>query len=177
MWDRSEATQQSLIRLAEANLLKDSSCSHDPWLSQLDWSTPRAKKVKKAKSPPVIWPKWYWDLTAPNKNLPPGAVDITIRTRFAPLLLKLSWQDWPLLHSREHGWIFRVPANCEFTSRTKPLVFRQEEDAELAAVNRQQLPSPKSQETSATFYFYKLPHKDGEKANVGNPLAKTFITY
>ncbi|OBZ74313.1 hypothetical protein A0H81_05448 [Grifola frondosa] len=25
--------------------------------------------------------------------------------------------------------------------------------------------------------FYKLPHKDGEKANVGNPLAKTFMTY
>ena len=175
--DRSEATQQSLIQLAEASLFKDSSRGHDPWLSQLDWSAPRAKKVKKAKLPPVIWPKWYWDLTAPNKDLPPGTVDITIRTRFAPLLLKLSWQGWPLFRSREHGWIFRVPANEEFISRTKPLVFEQEEDVELAAVNRQQLPPLKSQETSATFYFYKLPHKDGEKANVGNPLAKTFITY
>ena len=176
MGDRSEATQKSIIRLAEANLPNGSSRGLDPWLSQLDWSVPRAKKVKKAKLPPVIWPKWYWDLTAPNKDLPPGTVDITIRTRFAPLLLKLSWQGWPLFRSREHGWIFRVPANEEFTSRTKPLVFEKEEDAELAAVNKEQNPSPKSQEASS-FYFYKLPHKDGEKANVGNPLAKTFITY
>ena len=179
MGDRSEATEKSLIQLAEANLSNGSHLGLDPWLSQLDWSAPRAKKVKKPKLPPVIWPKWYWDLTAPNRDLPPGTVDITIRNRFAPLLLKLSWQGWPLFRSREHGWIFRVPASEEFTSRTKPLVFEKEEDAELAAVNKQQLSTLKSQEASAvpSFYFYKLPHKDGEKANVGNPLAKTFITY
>lgn len=177
--DRSEATQKSLIRLAEASLLDESSRGLGPWLSQLDWSPPRVKKVKKAGLPLVVWPKWYWDLTAPNKDLPPGTVDITIRNRFAPLLLKLSWQGWPLFHSREHGWIFRVPAKEEFRSRSKPLAFEKEEDAELAAVNEQQLPASRSQETSAipSFYFYKLPHKDGETANVGNPLAKTFITY
>jgi DNA polymerase gamma 1 len=27
------------------------------------------------------------------------------------------------------------------------------------------------------FMFYKLPHKDGEAANVGSPLAKTFVKY
>lgn len=179
MGDRSEATKESLIRLAEPRLLNGLSSRLDPWLSQLDWSVPRTKKVKKTKLPPVIWPKWYWDLTAPDKDLPPGTVDITIRTRFAPLLLKLSWQGWPLFHSREHGWIFRVPANEEFTSRTKPLVFEKEEDAELAAVNKQQPPASKLEEASAvpSFYFFKLPHKDGEKANVGNPLAKTFVTY
>ena len=179
MGDRSEATKESLIRLAEPRLLNGLSSRLDPWLSQLDWSVPRTKKVKKTKLPPVTWPKWYWDLTAPDKDLPPGTVDITIRTRFAPLLLKLSWQGWPLFHSREHGWIFRVPANEEYTSRTKPLVFEKEEDAELAAVNKQQPPASKLEEASAvpSFYFFKLPHKDGEKANVGNPLAKTFVTY
>lgn len=177
--DRSETTQGSLIRLAEACLSKGLSRGLDPWLSQLDWSAPRAKKVKKANLPLVVWPKWYWDLTAPNKDLPPGTVNITIRARFAPLLLKLSWQGWPLFHSREHGWIFRVPANEEFTSRTKPLVFEKEEDAGFAVANKQQPPASKSQEALAipSFYFYKLPHKDGEKANVGNPLAKTFVTY
>jgi len=44
-----------------------------------------------------------------KKDLPPGTVDLTPRTRIAPLLLRLSWQDWPLFHSREHGW--DVPRN------------------------------------------------------------------
>ena len=177
--DRSKATEKSLVHLAEAVLSDGSSHGSDPWLSQLDWSVPRSKKIKKPKLPPVIWPKWYWDLTAPKKDLSPGTVDITIRTRFSPLLLKLSWQGWPLFHSKEHGWTFRVPADEEFTSRSKTLNFTKEEDEELAAVNKGQLPVLKTRGESPTpsFYFYKLPHKDGEKANVGNPLAKTFITY
>ena len=177
--DRSEATEESLIQLAEAVLLDSSSRESDPWLSQLDWSTPQPKKIKKAKLPPVIWPKWYWDLTAPKKGLPPGTADITIRTRFSPLLLKLSWQGWPLFHSREHGWTFRVPADKEFTSRTQALTFKKKEDEEFAAVNEEQLSASMIQgkSTMPSFYFYKLPHKDGEKANVGNPLAKTFIKY
>lgn len=179
MGDRSEATERLLIQFAESLLPDGSSRKSDPWLSQLDWSVPLPKKVKGTKLPPVLWPKWYWDLTAPKKNLPPGTVDITIRTRFSPLLLKLSWQGWPLFHSKEHGWTFRVPEDEEFTSRTKPLTFKEEGDAQFAAVNKEQLPAPKQREqpTTPSFYFYKLPHKDGEKANVGNPLAKTFITY
>ncbi len=27
------------------------------------------------------------------------------------------------------------------------------------------------------FSFHNLPHKDGEKANVGSPLGKTFVKY
>ena len=176
--DRSETTRESLITLAKVTLSNRSSHESDPWLSQLDWTVRKPKKVK-SELPPVIWPKWYWDLTAPKKDLPPGTVDITIRTRFAPLLLKLSWQGWPLFRSKEHGWTFRVPVDGEFTSRTKALTFKKEEDAELAAVNEEQLPAPKAEGESVipSFHFYKLPHKDGEKANVGNPLAKTFIAY
>ena len=176
--DRSESTRESLMQLANAALSNRSSHESDPWLSQLDWSVRKPKKVG-SELPPVIWPKWYWDLTAPKKDLPPGTVDITIRTRFAPLLLKLSWQGWPLFRSKEHGWTFRVPVDGEFTSRTKALTFKKEEDAELAAVNKEQPPASRTGGGSpiSSFYFYKLPHKDGEKANVGNPLAKTFIAY
>jgi len=177
--DRSDTTRESLIKLAEAALLNRSSHESDPWLSRLDWSVRRPEKVKRPELPSVLWPKWYWDLTAPKKDLPRGTVDITIRTRFSPLLLKLSWQGWPLFRSKEHGWTFRVPANGEFTSRTKALTFEKEEDAGFAAVNKEQLPTSKTGGESAipSFCFYKLPHKDGEKANVGNPLAKTFIAY
>jgi DNA polymerase gamma 1 len=102
----------------------------DPWLCQLDWTlspkerpTSKTKKPKKPKPPPVIWPKWYWDAAAPKKDLPPGTLQVTVRTRVAPLLLRLSWSGHPLFHSREHGWTFRVPANSNFQTRTKPVKF------------------------------------------------------
>ncbi|KAJ7504568.1 DNA polymerase family A-domain-containing protein [Mycena galericulata] len=126
----------------------------DKWLEQLDWSLvtdntvdplapkKRVKKQTPPKPPPVLWPKWI-----------------------APLLLKLSWLNWPL-HSREHGWMFRVPASASFATRSSPLSFYDPADDTLAEASLR-----------GGYLFYKLPHKDGEKANVGSPLGKTFMKY
>ena len=157
----------------------------DPWLQQLDWklvdhdtgtieadtSSPlkRVKtpqKSKPPKPPPVLWPKWYWDLAKPKKDRDPGSLDITVRNRVAPLLLRLSWMEWPLFHSREHGWTFRVHSNANFSTRATPLKFYDPADNSLAESS-----------LHGGYVFYKLPHKDGEKANVGSPLSKTFMTY
>ncbi|KAJ7695199.1 DNA polymerase family A-domain-containing protein [Mycena rosella] len=152
----------------------------DDWLGQLDWSLvadedldppaspPKKKPAKKTppKPPPVLWPKWYWDATKPKKDMPPGTLDITVRNRIAPLLLKLSWLNWPLFHSREHGWMFRVPASASFATRSSPLSFYDPADDALAEASLR-----------GGYIFYKLPHKDGEKANVGSPLGKTFMKY
>lgn len=144
----------------------------DPWLSQLEWllvspsEGPKIKKAKKPKPPPIIWPKWYWDAAAPKKDLLPGTLQVTVRTRIAPLLLRLSWSGHPLFYSREHGWTFRVPANCNFQTRGKPVKFYDPTDSVLSEAV-----------LSGGFNFYKLPHKDGEEANVANPLGKTFIKY
>lgn len=177
-----------------ASMMDPERAKDDHWLSQLEWRlvdppqltrsstspqapiaapSPRPKKVKKAKPPkppPVLWPKWYWDLTKPKKDVPPGTIDITVRNRFAPLLLKLSWQSYPLFHSREYGWTFRVPPPSP--SQPKP-TFRQSELTFYDPAD-EKLQEMKLREG---YQFYKLPHKDGEKANVGNPLAKTFIKY
>ena len=149
----------------------------DPWLRQLDWravtptilsgSSPHSpKSLPKESKPKVLWPKWYWDLAKPKKDMPPGTVDVTVRNRIAPILLRLSWQGWPLFHSREHGWTFRVPGDVEFPTRLTRLDFYDPADDALQDMR-----------LKGGFIFYKLPHKDGEKANVGNPLAKTFIKY
>lgn len=149
----------------------------DPWLSQLDWravtaSTSPAASPRSPKSPPkeptpkVFWPKWYWDLAKPKKDMPPGTLDITVRNRIAPILLRLAWQGWPLFHSREHGWTFRVPGDVEFSTRLTRLDFYDPADDTLQDMR-----------LKGGFFFYKLPHKDGEKANVGSPLAKTFMKY
>ncbi|KAF9448854.1 hypothetical protein P691DRAFT_729009 [Macrolepiota fuliginosa MF-IS2] len=173
---KTRDVEEKVMRLAE-EALQARNPQEDPWLSQLDWKmvveseegSPKRKKVPKPKPikpPPVYWPKWYWDAAKPKKDTPPGTLDITARNRIAPLLLRLSWLGWPLFHSREHGWTFRVPANGQYTTRTQPLSFYDTADSALADMTLHN-----------QYRFYKMPHKDGEKANVGSPLGKSFIKY
>ncbi|KAJ7281679.1 DNA polymerase family A-domain-containing protein [Mycena rebaudengoi] len=178
---KAAAKVKTLAKRAYTVWKKDADAvAEDPWLSQLDWtlvpdetlqeadSVPEkpAKKAKPPKPPSVLWPKWYWDATKPKKDMPPGTLDITVRNRIAPLLLRLSWLNWPLFHSREHGWMFRVPASASFTTRSAPLSFYDPADDALSEASLR-----------GGYVFYKLPHKDGEKANVGSPLGKTFMKY
>ena len=148
----------------EARRDPDAVIVRDPWYSQLDWSP--------TKPPAVYWPKWYWDLTKPKKDAPPGTIDLTPRNRIAPLLLKLAWRGCPLHHSREHGWIYRVASSIHTTSASSsashgtPLTFSNPADSALADLCLHH-----------GFSFYKLPHKDGEKANVGSPLGKSFVKF
>lgn len=156
----------------------------DPFLQQLDWtpvmmptdelsrssSQTKPKAAKSEKPPQVNWPKWYWELAKPKKDMPPGTVDITVRNSISPLLLRLSWQSWPLFRSREHGWTFRVPRTADFKTRAKQVEFFDTADAALAA-------QAGGEDRNGAYLFYKLPHKDGEKANVGSPLAKMFMKY
>jgi DNA polymerase gamma 1 len=153
----------------------------DPWLSQLDWSEslPSAERSKKAaksrppKAPSVFWPKWYWDLAKPKKGSAPGTLDLTVRNQLSPLLLRLSWRGWPLFRSREHGWTFRVPHDATSDIRQKPLTFDHDDDATFRAQSEGEddLSEP------GPYVFYKMPHKDGEGANVGSPLGKTFMKF
>ncbi|KAG1748455.1 DNA polymerase family A-domain-containing protein [Suillus paluster] len=187
--------KRRLVELAEQakDKMDDESWKDDPWLSQLDWtpkvagksrgvvpteqldsmaatipasSTRRKKAAPKEPKPKVFWPKWYWDLAKPKKNMPPGTLDVTVRNRIAPILLRLSWQGWPLFYSREHGWTFRVPGDVDFPTRLNQIDFYEPTDDTLQDMR-----------LKGGFIFYKLPHKDGEKANVGSPLAKTFMKY
>ncbi|RDB23988.1 DNA polymerase gamma, mitochondrial [Hypsizygus marmoreus] len=181
--DRSEDMQRRVVEFAKSFLedmegLPDR--EQDPWACQLDWTdatcgdatpsspkrTKKPSKPKPVKPPPVLWPKWYWDLAKPKKDMLPGSLDITVRNRIAPLLLRLSWMEWPLFHSREHGWIFRVPSSANFVTRLKPLTFYDPVDDALAESSLR-----------GGYVFYKLPHKDGEKANVGSPLGKHFMKF
>lgn len=170
--DRTEKVVRKILRLAEELSRTTSPAAlGDPWLEQLDWTLVENKaanssKPKLSKSPQVLWPKWYWELAKPKKDLPPGTIDVTPRTRIAPLLLRLSWQSWPLFHSREHGWTYRVSPGTVYTTRQSPLDFHHPADEALQALALRE-----------GFVFYKLPHKDGDEANVGSPLAKTFVKY
>ena len=163
--DQSEEIHKRILCLAE-EVSHSPAPSDNPWLEQLDWTLVDKTPEGSSKPPQVLWPKWYWELAKPKKDLPPGTIDVTPRTRIAPLLLRLSWQGWPLFHAREHGWTYRVAPGTAYKTRQTPLDFHHPDDEALQA-----------QALHEGFVFYKLPHKDGETANVGSPLTKTFVKY
>ena len=180
----SDWIAQRITALANKYVTTDRAVAEgDHWLQNLDWTPSKLPRKIHAtcgadvvthvdglvdvdmKSAGLLWPKWYWELTKPRKGFPPGSLDLTVRSRLAPLLLRLSWQGWPLFHSREHGWTFRVSPSSSFETRATPLAFKLDADASMHAM------------TNEGFVFYKLPHKDGEQANVGSPLGKTFMKF
>ncbi|KAG8735072.1 DNA-directed DNA polymerase gamma mip1 [Ceratobasidium sp. 414] len=137
-------------------------------ISQLDWKPIRVGEAIRDTSADVYWPKWYWELTASKPGLEPGTPDLTVRSRVSPLLMRLSWLGHPLFHSRQHGWTYRVPGEKLDTvsATSKALIFHDEGDVKLQEMCKDD-----------RFIFYKLPHKDGEQANVGSPMSKPFLKY
>ena len=171
----SDGVTDRLIKLANRALKlkkKPEGYEADPWLSQLDWSGQEIKMVggKNGTKPrPAAnqklpgMPKWWKDLH-PTANSP---MNLTVRTRVAPLLLRLSWEGYPLVWSDVHGWTYRVPLSDAEKMHQKGL---SEADMTLEENN-----------TTLRFdtqnLYFKLPHKDGPQARCVNPLAKGYLSY
>ena len=171
----SKAVEQRLSDLADRALdLKDDSDQYgkDEWLRQLDWSGQEIRMVKGKKKgdPPRPaarqkmpgMPKWYKDLFATN-----GAdIGLTVRTRIAPLLLRLSWDGHPLVWSDKYGWTFKVPVALVDKYTNKPVI-------ECNMFDEKNLDIRDDQKHR----YYKLPHKDGPQARCASPLAKGYLQY
>lgn len=171
----SDAVQQRLMDLTATALEgKDDveRCTQDPWLRQLDWSGQEVKMVKgKRKADPPRpaarqkkpgMPKWYKDLFATNE----ADIALTVRTRIAPLLLRLSWDGYPLVWSDKYGWTFQVPLPESFMYNDKPVVQCDMSDEKVLSLR-----------DDRTHMYFKLPHKDGPQARCANPLAKGYLQY
>ena len=170
-----ETVVQRLVELAEIALkLKDDPAQYeqDPWLKQLDWSGQEikmAKAKKKGEEPRPVkrqkmpgMPQWYKNLF-PVKD---GPINLTVRTRVAPLLLRLSWDGYPLVWSTKHGWTFSVPLNKAEAYNAKAVVECEmdEEEDPILRNDRQNR-------------YFKLPHKDGPAARCASPLAKGYLSH
>lgn len=159
---------QTLRSVADALLAKSrEDLSIASRASGLDWTlVPKPEAHRDGPDFGESWPKWYWDLYQPSV----GRLELTIRTKVAPLLLKISWRGCPLFTSREHGWVYlhRPLHNTEFSTRQKPLSFFHEADESLRIMT-ESLDDPA--------IFYKVPHTSGEDANVGSPFGKSFIGF
>ncbi|KZF26703.1 DNA polymerase gamma [Xylona heveae TC161] len=171
----SDAVERRLIELTERALeVKDQPEKYnaDPWYRQLDWSGQEIKMVKgKRKNDPPRpaarqkkpgMPKWYKDLFSTND----APINLTVRTRIAPLLLRLAWDGYPLVWSDKYGWTFQVPMSEAMMYNDRTVVecdMNDETDLQLRDDRKHK--------------YFKLPHKDGPQARCGSPLAKSYMQY
>ncbi|CAD6591767.1 MAG: DNA-directed DNA polymerase gamma mip1 [Alectoria sarmentosa] len=181
--DRSEETYARLSKGVEQRLcdLADRALelkgypdrySKDDWLGQLDWSGQEVRMVKGKKKgdPPRLaarqkmpgMPKWYKDLFATSE----AKLALTVRTRIAPLLLRLSWDGHPLIWSDKYGWTFKVPVTLADKYNDKPVV-----DCNMIDEKNLDIRDDKKHR------YFKLPHKDGPQARCASPLAKGYLQY
>ncbi|KAK9477567.1 DNA polymerase family A-domain-containing protein [Lipomyces japonicus] len=167
-----ESRLTSLVEQAVALKDQPEKYKNDPWLRQLDWNIKEIRMTKPKKNGEESrlaknqkmpgYPEWY-------KSLFPTAssgMNVTVRTRIAPLMFRLSWDGHPLVWSDAHGWTFRVNldeaqkylaknfSRCDMREETKPYIT---EDFSGA--------------------YFKVPHKDGPNARCASPLAKGYLQH
>jgi DNA polymerase gamma 1 len=171
----SSGVQERLVDLAERALelrTQPETFENDPWLSQLDWSGQEIRMTKGTKkSPPRPaarqkmpgMPKWYKDLF-PQAD---GPINLSVRTRVAPLLLRLAWDDHPLVWSDKFGWTFKV-SNADAKKYEDQAMTRCDMDEEEDS-------SPLKYDVAHA--YFKLPHKDGPSARCTSPLAKGYLSF
>jgi DNA polymerase gamma 1 len=172
---RLEDVEQRLFQLSDGALEmkeKPDIYEKDPWLRQLDWTGQEIKmnKPKKKGDEPKPaarqkkpgMPKWYKDLFVSNAS----AMNLTVRTRIAPLLLKLAWDGHPLVWSDVHGWTFQVPYMESYKYENSP----------VTKCDMSEEKNPSLRDDMRHVYF-KLPHKDGPTARCASPLAKGYLQY
>jgi DNA polymerase gamma 1 len=170
----SDAVQERLIALTEKALeIKGDAekWSTDPWLKQLDWSGQEVRMVKgkKKNDPPRPaarqkmpgMPQWYKDLFVKKD----GPIGLTVRTRIAPLLLRLAWDGHPLVWSDKYGWTFKVPLQDVHKYKQKQMQECTFDENDPILRN------------DRSGVHFKLPHKDGPAARCANPMAKGYMPY
>ncbi|CAG8564590.1 2963_t:CDS:10 [Ambispora leptoticha] len=158
--EQTNLIESSLRQLALAAVkLKPEEAMKDPWLQQLDWTFPSSLSRKLPDRP-----NWIREIY----NTTTAKIKVTVRTRIAPLLLKLKWLNYPLYFSQKHGWMYRVPnEDTQYQIKAKHCEFKENPDA------------PDYEERFAKdkkARYYKIPHKDGEAARVATPLAKNYVS-
>lgn len=153
--------------------------SSDPWLRQLNW-TIKEKRYKKNGDPVANqafltgYPQWYRELFKPV----PGKkgereMNISVRTRITPLLLRLKWEGYPLLWTDSNGWCFKVPddetvLNQMFGKNYIQPNLTEDEHIELLEELR---------EGTRNYQLFKVPHPDGNSKRCTSILSKRYLQY
>lgn len=149
----------------------------DPWLRQLNWSLkePRLKKDGTLAAKQAFltgYPEWYRDLfkTIDVDGVKEKELNITLRTRITPLLLRLKWEGYPLIWYDSAGWCFNVPFKDSVIEKMEGKNYTRaklnEEDLERYLLN-----------SESGFELFKIPHGDGPNKRCTSVLSKSYSRY
>jgi DNA polymerase gamma 1 len=171
----SSGVQERLVDLAEKALQHKAEpevYENDPWLCQLDWTGQEIRMVKgkKKDDPPRPaarqkkpgMPKWYKELFANND----ADIALTVRTRMAPILLRMAWDNNPLVWSDKFGWTFKV-------DHSKAQKYRDQSMTQCDMLEEENFALRDDLDNT----YFKLPHKDGPDVRCTSPLAKGYLQF
>ncbi|XKL61226.1 hypothetical protein PGB90_008283 [Kerria lacca] len=142
------------------------------------------------------YPNWYRKICDPpdSEDWKPGSNLVSTSIRSIPKHLSLTWNFMPLHYLRNHGWCFLVPYKTDIDLPEQemylfPLIKFLEFCLQIKEkcvnltdkINTEEFNNYLKCEEKLDLYktikigLLKLPHKDGDNLNVGNPLSRDFI--
>lgn len=154
---------------------------NDPWLKQMNWEIklPRLKKDGTPFSKQAFltgYPEWYRDLfkTVTDDNGEKlKEINLTVRSRITPLLLRLKWEGYPLIWTDSAGWCFKVPLKDEVADEMLEKNYIKaklsEEDFEMLL--------PELRDDGNSYELFKVPHFDGPKKRCVLVMTKSYVRY
>lgn len=152
----------------------------DSWLRQLDWTIkqPRLKKNGEPMANQAFltgYPQWYRDLfkVTNNNGVKQRELNISVRTRITPLLLKLKWEGYPLLWTDSEGWCFKVPYDEEV------ILSMEQKNYAKAKLSEEEFESFLSELRDGNNFYelFKVYHPGGPKKRCTSVLAKGYLKF
>ncbi|QFZ30470.1 putative DNA polymerase gamma [Clavispora lusitaniae] len=150
----------------------------DPWLKQLNW-TLKAQRLKKDGSPYAKqafltgYPEWYRDLFKTSSETGQKEMNLSVRSRITPLLLRLKWEGNPLIWTESAGWCFKVPFTDE---KVDEMLSKNYTKAQLSEEDFESL-LPELRDGDQPYELFKVPHPDGPKKRCTLIMSKSYLRY
>lgn len=173
-----ERANELIQFLEESDELLKPDCDNDPWLKQLDW-TLKVPRVKKDGTPWAKqafltgYPAWYRDIFKTNPENGQKEINLTVRSRITPLLLRLKWEGNPLIWTESAGWCFKVPYTDEAVDE---MLGKNYTKAQLSDEDFDSL-LPELRDGDQPYELFKVPHPDGPKKRCTLIMSKSYLRY
>lgn len=176
-----ERAQELIEYIETGDELKKPNIEKDPWLMHLNW-TLKEFKIRKDGTPYAKqafltgYPEWYRELFKVVKGEDgelQKEMNLTVRTRVTPYLLRLKWEGYPLVWTNTAGWCFKVPAIDE---EVEKLIEKKYTKVDL---NPEQFDDVYSllREGDRAYELFRVPHPEGPKRRCTLIMTKSYLKY
>lgn len=177
-----EERAKELVRFISENDAKlTPDYENDPWLKQLNWVL-KEVRLRKDGTPFANlayltgYPEWYRELfkIVVNKDGEKAReMNLTVRTRITPLLLRLKWEGYPLIWTDSAGWCFKVPYEDKLV---EDMLAKNYTKAHLSEEDFERM-LPELRDTGTIYELFKVPHPEGPKKRCTLVMSKSYLRF